>query len=90
MDEYGCPGHFMMMTTVSYLNIHIHTPSGYPPIEGDTVVKKRSYAKEKLDHLRVMLMAEPRGHTDMYGALLVKPDLPEADMAVLFMDNKGK
>ena len=53
-------------------------------------MKKRSYAKEKLDHLRIMLMAEPRGHSDMYGALLVKPDLPEADMAVLLMHNEGK
>ena len=26
----------------------------------------------------------------MYGALLVEPDIPEADMAVLFMHNEGK
>ena len=37
-----------------------------------------------------MLMSEPRGHADMYGALLVESDLPEADMAVLFMHNEGK
>ena len=51
---------------------------------------KRRYVKEKLDHLRVMLMAEPRGHREMYGALLVTPDLPEADMAVLFIHNEGR
>ena len=36
-----------------------------------------------------MLMFEPRGHYDMYGALLVEPDLPGADLAVLFMHNEG-
>ena len=45
--------------------------------------------REKLDHLRTMLMREPRGHFDMYGALLVESDLPEADLAVLFMHNEG-
>jgi proline racemase len=34
-------------------------------------------------------MFEPRGHFDMYGALLVEPDLPGADLAVLFMHNEG-
>jgi trans-L-3-hydroxyproline dehydratase len=34
-------------------------------------------------------MLEPRGHADMYGALLVEPDHPEADLAVLFMHNEG-
>ena len=42
-----------------------------------------------MDHLRTMLMSEPRGHADMYGALLVESDLPKADMAVLFMHNEG-
>ena len=37
-----------------------------------------------------MLMSEPRGHADMYGALLMESDLPEADMAVLFMHNEGE
>jgi trans-L-3-hydroxyproline dehydratase len=34
-------------------------------------------------------MFEPRGHFDMYGALLVEPELPDADLAVLFMHNQG-
>jgi trans-L-3-hydroxyproline dehydratase len=34
-------------------------------------------------------MREPRGHDGMYGALLVEPDHPEADLAVLFMHNEG-
>lgn len=62
---------------------------GYPPVMGDTILSKRRYAKEKLDHLRKLLMFEPRGHADMYGALLVQPSLPGADLAVLFMHNEG-
>jgi trans-L-3-hydroxyproline dehydratase len=62
---------------------------GYPPVPGDSILAKRRYAREHLDHLRRMLMFEPRGHYDMYGALLVQPSLPGADLAVLFMHNEG-
>jgi len=63
--------------------------AGYPPIEGATILAKRRYAREKLDHLRKLLIFEPRGHFDMYGVLPVEPDLPDADLAVLFMHNEG-
>ena len=63
--------------------------SGYPPIPGATILDKRRYARENLDHLRKALMREPRGHFDMYGVIPVVPDLPEADLAVLFMHNEG-
>lgn len=62
---------------------------GYPPLEGATLLAKRRHARDHLDHLRRMLMAEPRGHADMYGALLVAPDLPDADLGVLFLNNDG-
>jgi len=62
---------------------------GYPRIPGATILDKRRYAREHLDHLRRMLMFEPRGHADMYGVVPVEPDIPEADMAVLFMHNEG-
>jgi trans-L-3-hydroxyproline dehydratase len=63
--------------------------SGYPPIPGDTILAKRRHVREHLDHLRRRLMLEPRGHFDMYGVIPVEPDLPEADLAVLFMHNEG-
>ncbi|MEW9835461.1 proline racemase family protein [Mesorhizobium marinum] len=63
--------------------------SGYPPIPGATILDKRRYARDHLDHLRHMLMFEPRGHYDMYGVLPVEPDLADADLAVLFMHNEG-
>ena len=62
---------------------------GYPPVLGGTILAKRRHAREQLDHLRRLLMFEPRGHYDMYGALLVQPTLPGADLAVLFMHNEG-
>ena len=43
----------------------------------------------KHDRLRRLLMHEPRGHYDMYGAILVSPDHPEADIATLFIHNEG-
>ncbi|KAJ8410347.1 hypothetical protein AAFF_G00203280 [Aldrovandia affinis] len=63
--------------------------SGYPEVKGDSVLAKRRYVKENLDHLRKVLMYEPRGHYDMYGALVVQSEIGEADLAVLFMHNEG-
>jgi trans-L-3-hydroxyproline dehydratase len=63
--------------------------AGYPPIAGATILAKRRYVRENLDHLRRLLMFEPRGHFDMYGVIPVAPDLPDADLAVLFMHNEG-
>lgn len=60
---------------------------------GTTILEQRHYVRSKLDHLRMMLMFEPRGHADMYGTLLLdKGSLEngeEVDMAVLFMHNEG-
>jgi trans-L-3-hydroxyproline dehydratase len=63
--------------------------AGYPGIEGKTLLDKRRFAREQLDRFRALIMFEPRGHYDMYGVLPVKPDHPEADMAVLFIHNEG-
>ena len=62
---------------------------GWPAFQGKTLLDKRREARQRFDHLRRGLMLEPRGHDGMYGALLVEPDHPEADLAVLFMHNEG-
>ena len=62
---------------------------GFPALEGTTVLEKRSYVREHYDHLRTSLMWEPRGHSDMYGAIIVEPNSPEADFGVIFMHNEG-
>jgi trans-L-3-hydroxyproline dehydratase len=62
---------------------------GWPTLTGRTLLDKRREVKERYDNLRRGLMLEPRGHDGMYGALLVEPDHPDADLAVLFMHNDG-
>jgi proline racemase len=62
---------------------------GYPDLPGDTILERRRYAQENLDHLRTALMWEPRGHADMYGCIVTPPVSPEADIGVLFMHNEG-
>jgi proline racemase len=62
---------------------------GFPTIEGRTMLEKRAWIEEHCDHLRTGLMLEPRGHADMYGALLTEPEHLESDAGVLFMHNQG-
>jgi trans-L-3-hydroxyproline dehydratase len=84
------PAHWSRVTT-----IELHTggeplrvlAAGLPPIEGDTVLEKRRYFREHYDYLRTGMMWEPRGHADMYGAVIT-PSL-EADFDVFFLHNEG-
>jgi trans-L-3-hydroxyproline dehydratase len=62
---------------------------GIDPIPGDTIVAKRAYAREHLDGIRRGLMFEPRGHADMYGAIVTEPVTKDGDLGVLFMHNEG-
>ena len=57
---------------------------GVPAIYGDTVLDKRLYAMENLDHIRELVINEPRGHSDMYGCFVVEPDDQDADFGVVF------
>lgn len=62
---------------------------GMPSPEGPTMLEKRAWAMKRLDHLRRTIMLEPRGHADMYGALLTEPVTAQANAGVLFMHNEG-
>jgi trans-L-3-hydroxyproline dehydratase len=62
---------------------------GWPEIPGDTILAKRAYAKQHHDGIRRALMLEPRGHADMYGAILTKPVTRDGDFGVLFLHNEG-
>lgn len=66
--------------------------SGFPELTG-TLLEQRDQAKAHFDQFRRLLMLEPRGHYDMYGAIL-RPETElvasgEADIGVLFMHNEG-
>ena len=63
--------------------------SGWPELEGATILERRRDAQENHDALRTALMWEPRGHADMYGCLIVPPVTEGADFGVLFMHNEG-
>ena len=63
--------------------------SGFPELLGDTMMEKKNYLINHYDFLRTALMLEPRGHRDMFGALLTEPVNEEADYGVIFMDSGG-
>lgn len=63
--------------------------SGFPELPGASILARRRYAKENLDHLRTALMWEPRGHADMYGCIITSAVTPDADIGVLFLHNEG-
>ena len=62
---------------------------GVPAIYGDTVLDKRLYAMEKLDHIRELVINEPCGHADMYGCFITEPDDQGADFGAVFFHNAG-
>jgi proline racemase len=62
---------------------------GVGPILGETVLDKRAWAIENLDHVRRLLVYEPRGHADMYGCFVTEPDDEDGDLGVLFFHNAG-
>jgi proline racemase len=84
------PEHWLRLST-----LEMHTggeplrvfASDLPRIEGGTVLEKRRYFREHYDHLRTGTMWEPRGHADMYGAV-VTPSR-DADFDVFFLHNEG-
>ena len=74
--QWDPPGDWPQVTTIEAhaagepLRIII---GGFPEIPGDTILEKRRYAQQNLDFFRTGLMWEPRGHADMYGAILTDP-----------------
>ena len=62
---------------------------GIPKIPGKTILEKRCYAQEHLDHLRKAVIWEPRGHADMYACILTEPVTPDGRFGVLFLHNQG-
>jgi proline racemase len=62
---------------------------GFPSPHGKTMLAKREWVRTHADHLRRALMLEPRGHADMYGAILTEPVAPGSHAGVLFMHNEG-
>ncbi|MFF9011508.1 proline racemase family protein [Streptomyces sp. NPDC014870] len=62
---------------------------GVGVIPGSTMAERRLHFIEHLDHVRTLLMYEPRGHAAMSGAILQPPTRPDADFGVLFIEVSG-
>lgn len=63
--------------------------AGVPRIPGATILEKRDWVRQNLDHVRRALLLEPRGHADMYGCYVTEPITDGADLGVIFMHNEG-
>ena len=62
---------------------------GIPEIHGNSMMQKKKGMQSEMDHIRKLLMHEPRGHLNMFGAILTEPCNPECSLGVLFMDSGG-
>jgi proline racemase len=62
---------------------------GIGPIAGSSMLERKLRFEDELDHLRLLLMREPRGHGAMSGAILQPPLREEADWGVLFIEVSG-
>ena len=62
---------------------------GVPELPGRTVLERRRWAMANLDGVRRLLVNEPRGHADMYGAFVTPPNDDWADLGVVFFHNEG-
>ncbi len=56
---------------------------------GATILDRRRDALDRLDHVRRLVVHEPRGHADMYGCYVVEPNDAGADLGVVFFHNAG-
>ena len=62
---------------------------GVEALTGATILDKRRDAHARLDHVRTLLVHEPRGHADMYGCHVVEPNDDGAQLGVVFFHNAG-
>ncbi|SFJ88678.1 proline racemase family protein [Streptomyces pini] len=62
---------------------------GIAPLPGATMAERRTYFMRNLDHIRTLLMYEPRGHAAMSGAILQPPTRPDADWGVIYIEVSG-
>jgi proline racemase len=63
--------------------------SGVDALRGATILARRRDALARLDHVRRLIVFEPRGHADMYGCHVVPPNDAGADLGVVFFHNAG-
>ncbi|MCK4766202.1 MAG: proline racemase family protein [Candidatus Aminicenantes bacterium] len=90
--QWAPPGDWQVVETID-----LHTGGeplrvftrGLPEIKGKTILEKRRYFRDNYDFIRTGTMWEPRGHADMYGAIITEPTTADGDFGVIFMHNEG-
>ena len=92
LENWVPPDDWMVIRTID-----LHTggeplrvfPDGLPEIRGKTILEKRRYFRDNYDYIRTGTMWEPRGHADMYGAVITGPCTPDGDFGTFFLHNEG-
>ena len=86
------PGEWLRIKTVDLhtggepLRVYLE---GLPEIKGQTILEQRRYFRDRLDYIRTSTLLEPRGHGDMYGAVITSPVSEDADFGTFFLHNEG-
>ncbi|MCT4601319.1 MAG: proline racemase family protein [Marinifilum sp.] len=63
--------------------------NGLPEIKGNTILEKRRFFRDNYDYIRTGTMWEPRGHADMYGAIITEATTKDGDFGTFFLHNEG-
>jgi trans-L-3-hydroxyproline dehydratase len=88
-----------MMQFVRSINVvDVHTAgepvrvvvSGLPKIPGSNMLDKMEWFDQNLNDVRNFLMREPRGHKDMFGAILTPPVTEDGHTGVLYTHTTGQ
>ena len=59
---------------------------GTGELPGHTIKEKKDFFATRYDHLRQLLTREPRGHRDMFAAVVTEAVSPEAQFGLIYMD----
>lgn len=62
--------------------------AGINELPGSTIKEKKNFFASRYDHLRQLLTQEPRGHRDMFAAVVTEPVSPESQFGLIYMDAK--
>jgi len=62
---------------------------GFPTPLGDTMELRRQWLERQADGIRRLVLREPRGHRDMFGALIGEPIDSSCDVGVFFLESGG-
>ncbi len=90
--KWNPPGDWLKIKTIDLHTggepLRVYT-DGLPEVKGVTILEKRRYFQDNYDFIRTGTMFEPRGHADMYGAIITEPTTEDADFGTFFLHNEG-